>query len=186
MDVMRLLKSTNLKMDRTVRMALWGGEEQGLLGSHAYVSAHFADTTTMRTAPEHEALSGYFNLDNGTGRIRGIYLQGNERARPVFEAWFAALKDLTPGVVTARNTTGTDHESFDAVGLPGFQFIQDEMDYGSRTHHSNMDVYDRLQEQDVRQMAVIEAVFVYNAATRAEKLPRKDMPAPQPAGGRGQ
>ncbi len=186
MEVMRLLKTTNLKMDRTVRMALWGGEEQGLFGSAAYVKAHFADRADMKTTAEHAALSSYFNIDNGTGRIRGIYLQGNERARPVFEAWFAALKDLTPGVVTARNTTGTDHETFDAVGLPGFQFIQDEMDYGTRTHHSNMDVFDRIQEQDMRQMAVIEAVFVYNAATRAEKLPRKDLPAPQPAGGRGQ
>jgi len=185
MEVMRLLHTTGLKMDRTVRMALWGGEEQGLFGSQAYVKAHFADPATMKTTPEHDAFAGYFNIDNGTGRIRGIYLQGNERARPIFEAWFAALKDLTPGVVTARDTGGTDHQSFDAVGLPGFQFIQDEMDYDTRTHHSNMDVYDRLQEQDMRQMAVIEAVFVYNAATRAEKLPRKDLPAPRPAGARG-
>jgi hypothetical protein len=185
MEVMRLLKTTNLKMDRTVRMALWGGEEQGLFGSQAYVKAHFADPATMKTTAEHDGFAGYFNIDNGTGRIRGIYLQSNELARPVFEAWFAALKDLTPGVVTARNTAGTDHQSFDAVGLPGFQFIQDEMDYSTRTHHSNMDVYDRIQEQDMRQMAVIEAVFVYNAATRAGKLPRKDLPAPQPAGGRG-
>ena len=177
MEVMRLLKTTGLKMDRTVRMALWGGEEQGLFGSQAYVKAHFADPATMKTTPEHDGFAGYFNIDNGTGRIRGIYLQGNERARPVFETWFAALKDLTPGVVTARNTGGTDHQSFDAVGLPGFQFIQDDMDYETRTHHSNMDVYDRIQEQDMRQMAVIEAVFVYNAATRAEKLPRKDLPA---------
>jgi carboxypeptidase Q len=177
MEVMRLLKSTSLKMDRTVRMALWGGEEQGLFGSQAYVKAHFADPATMKTTPEHDGFAGYFNIDNGTGRIRGIYLQGNEMARPVFETWFAALKDVTPGVVTARNTGGTDHQSFDAVGLPGFQFIQDDMDYETRTHHSNMDVYDRIQEQDMRQMAVIEAVFVYNAATRAEKLPRKDLPA---------
>jgi hypothetical protein len=182
MEVMRLLKSTNLKMDRTVRMGLWGGEEQGLLGSRAYVTAHFADTATMKTTPEHDGFAGYFNIDNGTGRIRGIYLQGNEMARPIFEQWFAALKDITPGVITVRNTGGTDHQSFDAVGLPGFQFIQDEMDYDTRTHHSNMDVYERIQQQDMEQMAVIEAVFVYNAATRAEKLPRKDLPAPQPAG----
>jgi hypothetical protein len=185
MEVARLLKTTGLKMDRTVRMALWGGEEQGLFGSQAYVKAHFADPATMKPTPEHDAFAGYFNIDNGTGRIRGIYLQSNEQARPVFEAWFATLKDLTPGVVTARNTGGTDHQSFDAVGLPGFQFIQDEMDYDTRTHHSNMDVYDRIQEQDMRQMAVIEAVFVYNAATRADKLPRKELPAPQPTGGRG-
>ena len=185
MEVMRILKSLNLKMDRTVRMALWSGEEQGLLGSRAYVKEHFADPAAMKPTAEHDRLSGYFNIDNGTGRIRGVYLQGNEMMRPVFEAWFAALKDMTEGVVTIRNTGGTDHQSFDAVGLPGFQFIQDPMDYDTRTHHSNMDVYDRIQQGDMEQMAVIEAAFVYNAATRPDKLPRKELPAPQPAGGRG-
>jgi hypothetical protein len=185
MEVMRILKSLNLKMDRTVRMALWSGEEQGLLGSRAYVKEHFADPTAIETKPEHDRLSGYFNIDNGTGRIRGVYLQGNEMMRPIFEAWFAALKDMTEGVVTIRNTTGTDHQSFDAVGLPGFQFIQDPMDYETRSHHSNMDTYDRIQQGDLEQMAVIEAAFVYNAATRPDKLPRKELPAPQPAGGRG-
>jgi len=185
MEVMRILKSLDLKMDRTVRMALWSGEEQGLLGSRAYVKAHFADPAVMKTTAEHDRLSGYFNIDNGTGRIRGVYLQGNEMMRPVFEAWFAALKDMTEGVVTIRNTGGTDHQSFDAVGLPGFQFIQDPMDYETRSHHSNMDVYDRIQQADLEQMAVIEAAFVYNAATRPDKLPRKELPAPQPAGGRG-
>ena len=187
MEVMRILKSLNLNMDRTVRMGLWGGEEQGLLGSRAYVKEHFADPTVMKPTTEHDNFSSYFNIDNGTGRIRGIYLQGNEMARPVFESWFAALKDLTPGVITIRNTGGTDHQSYDGVGLPGFQFIQDPMDYDTRTHHSNMDVYDRIQQPDMEQMAIIEAVFVYNAATRPEKLPRKDLPPPQPAGrgGRG-
>jgi len=185
MEVMRILKSLNLKMDRTVRMALWSGEEQGLYGSRAYVKEHFADPTVMKPTAEHDRLSGYFNIDNGTGRIRGVYLQGNELMRPVFEAWFAALKDMTEGVVTIRNTTGTDHLSFDAVGLPGFQFIQDPMDYDTRTHHSNMDTYERIQQADLEQMAVIEAAFVYNAATRPEKLPRKELPAPQPAGARG-
>ncbi len=180
MEVMRILKSQNLKMDRTVRLALWGGEEEGLLGSAAYVKAHFADPTVMKPSAEHQKFAGYFNIDNGTGRIRGIYLQGNEMMRPIFETWFAALKDLTPGVITIRDTGGTDHQSFDRVGLPGFQFIQDEMDYNSRTHHSNMDVYDRIQAADMEQMAIIEAAFVYNAATRAEKLPRKDLPAAQP------
>jgi Zn-dependent M28 family amino/carboxypeptidase len=184
MEVMRILKSLNLKMDRTVRMALWSGEEQGLYGSRAYVKAHFADPAVMKTTAEHDRFSGYFNIDNGTGRIRGVYLQGNERMRPIFEAWFAALKDMTEGVVTIRNTTGTDHQSFDAVGLPGFQFIQDPMDYDTRTHHSNMDVCDRIQQADLEQMAVIEAAFVYNAAMRPDKLPRKERPAPQPAGGR--
>ena len=185
LEAVRILKSLNLKMDRTVRVALWGGEEEGLLGSRAYVTEHFADTTTMKTTTQHEKFAGYFNIDNGTGKIRGVYLQGNEMMRPIFEAWFAALKDLTPGVITIRNTGGTDHQSLDAVGLPGFQFIQDPMDYDTRTHHSNMDVYDRIQAADLEQMAVIEAVFIYNAATRPDKLPRKDLPAPTPAGGRG-
>lgn len=185
MEVMRILKSLNLKMDRTVRLGLWGGEEEGLLGSAAYVKEHFADPATMKTTKEHEGFAGYFNIDNGTGRIRGIYLQNNEMARPIFEQWFAALKDLTPGIITIRNTGGTDHQSYDRVGLPGFQFIQDPMDYDTRTHHSNMDVYDRIQQADMEQIAIIEAVFVYNAATRAEKLPRNDLPAPTPPGGRG-
>lgn len=185
MEVMRILKSLNLKMDRTVRLGLWGGEEEGLLGSRAYVKEHFADPATMKTTAEHDGFAGYFNIDNGTGRIRGIYLQENEMARPIFEQWFAALKDLTPGVITIRNTGGTDHQSYDGVGLPGFQFIQDPMDYDTRTHHSNMDVYDRIQQADMEQIAVIEAVFVYNAATRPDKLPRKELPPPTPPGGRG-
>jgi carboxypeptidase Q len=185
METMRILKSLNLKMDRTVRMALWGGEEEGLLGSRAYVKEHFADPATMKTTAEHDGFAGYFNIDNGTGKVRGIYLQGNEMVRPIFEQWFAALKDVTPGVITVRNTTGTDHQSYDAVGLPGFQFIQDPMDYDTRTHHSNMDVYDRIQQADMEQIAVVEAAFVYNAATRAEKLPRKDLPPPTPPEGRG-
>jgi carboxypeptidase Q len=185
MEVMRILKSLNLKMDRTVRLGLWGGEEEGLLGSAAYVKEHFADPATMKTTSEHDAFAGYFNIDNGTGKIRGIYLQQNEMVRPIFEQWFAALKDLTPGVITIRNTGGTDHQSYDRVGLPGFQFIQDPMDYDTRTHHSNMDVYDRIQAADMEQMAIIEAVFVYNAATRPEKLPRNDLPPPTPPAGRG-
>jgi len=186
MEVMRILKSTNLKMDRTVRMALWGGEEEGLLGSNAYVKEHFADPATMKTTSEHDGFAGYFNIDNGTGKIRGIYLQGNEMVRPIFEQWFAAIKDLTPGIITIRNTGGTDHQSYDAVGLPGFQFIQDPMDYDSRTHHTNMDTYERIQQGDMEQMAIIEAFFVYQAATRPDKLPRKDLPAPRGNGrGRG-
>jgi len=186
MEVMRILKSLNLKMDRTVRMALWGGEEEGLLGSAAYVKDHFADPATMKTTKEHDGFAGYFNVDNGTGKIRGIYLQGNEMERPIFEQWFAAIKDLTEGVITSANTGGTDHQSFDAVGLPGFQFIQDPMDYDTRTHHTNMDTYERVQQADVEQMAIVEAYFVYQAATRPEKLPRKDLPAARGTGeGRG-
>jgi len=187
MEVMRILKALNLKMDRTIRIGLWGGEEQGLLGSKAYVKEKLADPEVMKPTAEHANISGYFNIDNGTGRIRGVYLQGNEMMRPIFEQWFGAVKDLTNGAVTIRNTGGTDHLSFVAVGIPGFQFIQDPMDYDTRTHHSNMDMYDRIQAADMKQMAIIEAAFVYHAATRPEKLPRVDLPAPQPAnrGGRG-
>ena len=185
MEVMRLIKTLDLKPDRTIRMALWGGEEQGLLGSRAYVKEHFADPTTMKTTTEHEKFAGYFNVDNGTGKIRGIYLQGNDMVRPIFEQWLAPFKDLGASTITARNTGGTDHQSFDGVGLPGFQFIQDTMDYNTRTHHSNMDVYDRIQATDLMQMSAIEGSFVYLASVRAEKLPRKPLPPPQPAGGRG-
>jgi hypothetical protein len=185
MEVMRILKQSNLNLDRTVRMALWGGEEQGLLGSRAYVKEHFADPATMKPTTEHEKFAGYWNIDNGTGKIRGIYLQGNEMCRPIFEKWLEPFKDLGANTITIRNTGGTDHQSFDGVGLPGFQFIQDTMDYNTRTHHSNMDVYDRIQATDMMQMSAIEASMVYLTAVRPEKLPRKPLPAPQPAGRRG-
>src|SRR5580700_2312114 len=179
MEVMRILKSLNLKMDRTVRMALWGGEEEGLLGSAAYVRDHFADPADMKLKPEHAGFAGYFNIDNGTGKIRGIYLQGNEMARPIFEQWFAAIKDLAPGAVTIRNTTGTDHQSFDAVGLPGFQFIQDPLDYETRTHHSDMDTFDRLHQADLEQSAIVEAIFLWNTSQRDAMMPRKPYPHPE-------
>lgn len=189
MEAIRILKALNLKMDRTVRLGLWGGEEEGLLGSKAYVKEHFGDPETMKLTSAQAKLSGYFNVDNGSGKIRGVYLQGNDMMRPIFEQWFAPFKDLTEGVISIRNTGGTDHLSFDAVGLPGFQFIQDPLEYNSRTHHSNMDVYDRIQKGDMMQMAAIVASFVYNTATREDMLPRKPLPAPQPenrpAGGRG-
>ncbi len=180
-EAMRILKTLNLPMDRTVRMALWGGEEQGLLGSRAYVKDHFADRVDMKLKPEHAKLAGYFNVDNGSGKIRGVYLQGNDAMRPVFEAWLKPFQDLGAGTISIRNTGGTDHQSFDAVGLPGFQFVQDELEYNARTHHSNMDVYDRIQRADMAQMAAIVASFVYNAANREEMLPRKPLPKPQPA-----
>jgi carboxypeptidase Q len=183
-EVMRILKTLNLPMDRTVRMGLWGGEEQGYLGSRAYVTQHFADRIDMKPKPEHARLSGYFNLDNGTGRIRGVYLQGNDRLRPIFAEWFKPFADLGAGTITIRNTGGTDHASFDAVGLPGFQFIQDPIEYDTRTHHSNMDLYDRVQAADLRQAAAIIASFVYNAATRPDLLPRKPLPSAQPPAGR--
>jgi hypothetical protein len=187
MEVMRSLKALNLNMDRTVRMALWGGEEEGLLGSRAYVKEHFADPATMKPTSEHEKVAGYWNVDNGTGKIRGIYLQGNDMCRPIFEKWLEPFRDLGVSTITSRNTGGTDHQSFDAVGLPGFQFIQDTMDYNTRTHHSNMDVYDRIQATDMMQMSAVEASMVYLTAVRPEKLPRKPLPPPQPAGrgGRG-
>ncbi len=138
LEVMRILKTLKLPMDRTVRIALWGGEEQGLLGSRAYVNEHFS-ARDMKVTAAHAKLSGYFNVDNGTGKIRGVYLQGNDRMRPIFDAWFKPFADMGAGTITIRNTTGTDHTNFDAVGLPGFQFIQDAVDYSTRTHHSNMD-----------------------------------------------
>jgi carboxypeptidase Q len=179
-EAVRILKALNLPMDRTVRIALWGGEEQGLLGSKAYVKQHFADPATMKPTAEHDRFSAYFNLDNGSGKIRGINMQGNDAMRPIFEKWFEPFRDLGAGTIAIRNTGGTDHLSFDAVGLPGFQFIQDPLDYNTRTHHSNMDVYDRIQATDLEQAAAIMASFVYNAATRPEKLPRKPLPKPQP------
>ena len=132
--------------------------------------------------PEHGKFSSYFNLDNGTGKIRGIYLQGNEAARSIFRAWLAPFKDLGAATITISNTGGTDHQSFDGVGLPGFQFIQDPVEYDTRTHHSNMDVYERIQADDMKQASVIMAAFLYNAAMRDEKLPRKPMAPPQQAG----
>jgi len=185
MEVMRILKTLNISTRRTIRIGLWSGEEQGLLGSRGYVKKTFADPATMQLLPEHEKLSGYFNIDNGTGKIRGIYLQGNEACRPIFTQWLAPFADLGASTVTISNTGGTDHQSFDAVGLPGFQFIQDPIEYDTRTHHSNMDVYDHLLPEDLKQIATIVAGFVYQTAQRDEKLPRKTLPKPRPAGGMG-
>ena len=173
MEVVRILKALDLKMDRTVRIALWSGEEEGLLGSKAYIKEHFGDPKTMKLTAAHAKLSGYFNLDNGSGKIRGVYLQGNDAMRPLFEQWLEPFRDLGVTTITIRNTSGTDHLSFDAVGLPGFQFIQDPLDYMTVTHHSSMDVYDRLQPEDLKQIAVIVAGFVYDAAMREQMLPRK-------------
>jgi len=183
MEAIRILKATGLAPRRTVRIALWSGEEQGLLGSKAYVKEHFADRETMALKPAHAKLAGYFNLDNGSGKIRGVFLQGNDMARPIFDAWFVPFHDLGATAITIRNTTGTDHLSFDAVGLPGFQFIQDPVEYETRTHHTNMDVYDRLQKTDLMQASAIIASFVYHAAMRDEMLPRKPLPQPQPRTG---
>ena len=185
MEAMRLLKVSGVKLRRTVRIGLWGGEEEGLLGSKEYVKAHFGDPATMVLKPEHAKLAGYFNVDNGTGLIRGVYLQGNEAVAPIFQQWMEPFRNLGMTTLTIRNTGGTDHLSYDAVGLPGFQFIQDQVEYDSRTHHSNMDTYERIQANDMMRNAVIVASFVMDAANRDEKLPRKPLPKPTPANGRG-
>ncbi|MDB5211289.1 MAG: peptidase, partial [Sediminibacterium sp.] len=187
LEVMRILKTLGVQPRRTIRIGLWSGEEEGLLGSRAYVKKTFADPATMQTAPAHAKFSSYFNIDNGTGKVRGIYLQGNEAARDIFQQWLTPFNDLGAKTVTISNTGGTDHQSFDGVGLPGFQFIQDEIEYSARNHHSNMDVYDHLIEDDLKQIATIVSAFVYNAAQRDQKIPRKPMPVPRTPGqgGRG-
>lgn len=203
MEAVRILQALNLKPRRTIRVALWTGEEEGLLGSKAYVAEHFGKIETpaaapgatpatgqpasapapspapspapgvLVTKPEYEKFSSYFNLDNGTGKIRGVYLQGNESVRTLFRQWLMPFRDMGAATLSISNTGGTDHLSFDAIGLPGFQFIQDEIEYDSRTHHSNQDVFDRIQADDMKQAATIMAAFIYDAAMRDEKLPRK-------------
>ncbi|MGC4104482.1 M28 family metallopeptidase [Ferruginibacter sp.] len=184
MEVVRILKATGLQPKRTIRIALWSGEEQGLFGSRNYVKNHFADPADMVLKPEHSKISAYYNLDNGTGKIRGIYLQGNEAARAIFQKWLEPFYDLGAKTVTISNTGGTDHQSFDGVGIPGFQFIQDAIEYDTRTHHTNMDTYDHLVPEDLKQAATIVASFVYNTAQSADKIPRKELPKPRPANGR--
>ena len=183
MEAMRILRTIGARPRRTIRIALWGGEEQGLLGSRAYVKEHFADPATMVLKPAHAKVAAYFNSDNGTGRVRGIWLQGNMAVGAVFEQWMKPLADLGVVALGPRSVASTDHASFDAVGLPGFQFMVDRLEYNSRTHHSNMDVYDRVQRDDMVQHATVLAVFAYHAAMRDEKLPRK--PLPKPAAQRG-
>jgi carboxypeptidase Q len=197
MEAVRILKALDIKPRRTIRIALWTGEEEGLFGSKGYCTMHFGSAKTstapdqmqlpefMRRAagpldvkPEQKLISAYFNVDNGTGKIRGIYTQGNAAIAPIFAQWIAPLKDLGVSTITMRNTGGTDHLSFDAVGIPGFQFIQDMLDYESRTHHSNQDVVERLQPGDLKQIATVEAIFVYNAAQRDQMMPRKPLPRP--------
>jgi carboxypeptidase Q len=199
MEAVRILKALDLKPRRTIRIGLWSGEEQGLLGSQFYVQQHFGSRPAMEepgmkgmptllrreagpvtVKPEQAKISAYFNVDNGTGKIRGIYLQENAAVAPIFEAWMRPFKDLDMTTLSMRNTGGTDHLSFDAVGIPGFQFIQDPIEYETRTHHSNMDLYDRLQPDDLKQTAVIVASFVYDAAMRDQMLPRKPIEKPLP------
>jgi Zn-dependent M28 family amino/carboxypeptidase len=202
MEAVRIIQSLGLKPRRTIRIALWSGEEQGLLGSRAYVAEHFgrletppntagagtgagngngngaaaAPAPVLIKKPDYERFSSYFNLDNGTGRIRGVYLQGNESVRTLFREWLTPFKDFSASTLSISNTGGTDHLAFDAIGLPGFQFIQDEIEYSTRTHHSNQDVFDRIQADDMKQAATIMAAFVYNSAMLDRKVPRKPEP----------
>jgi hypothetical protein len=213
MEAVRILQALNLKPRRTIRIALWSGEEEGLMGSRAFVKEHFGksppnmfgpppqagnaqavasrngngngngssastkDSSDSAARAEFEKFSAYFNLDNGTGKIRGVYMQGNEAVRPIFRKWLQPFREMGAATLSISNTSGTDHLSFDGVGLPGFQFIQDEIEYESRTHHSNQDVFDRIQADDMKQASVIMAAFVYNAATADQKLPRKPAPS---------
>jgi carboxypeptidase Q len=210
MEAVRIIQTLGLKPRRTIRIALWSGEEQGLLGSRAYVAQHFgkmesqtataagtpassgngtangtsrgtgasapAPTSVLVKLPDYEKVSAYFNLDNGTGKIRGVYLQGNEAVGSLFRQWLVPFRDLGASTISLSNTGGTDHQAFDGIGLPGFQFIQDEIEYETRTHHSNMDVFDRIQADDMKQAATIMAAFVYQTAMRDEKIPRKPAP----------
>jgi carboxypeptidase Q len=209
LEAVRILQTLGIKPRRTIRIGLWTGEEEGLLGSRGYVSQHFGNRIDPPRAggpggpggaggPDREAappkfelkpdqtrIAGYFNLDNGTGKIRGVYMQGNEAVRTIFRQWLAPFKDMGASTLSISNTGGTDHLSFDAVGIPGFQFIQDPIEYDTRTHHSNMDVFDRAQEEDLEQAAIIMASFVYNTAMRDEMLPRKSLPGMPPAANAG-
>jgi carboxypeptidase Q len=198
MEAMRILSALQVKPRRTIRVGLWTGEEQGEFGSYNYVKQHFGfiprstdpdqiavtefdrePSGPIELKPDFQKLSAYFNVDNGSGKIRGVYLQGNAAMAPIFAQWIEPLKDLGVTTLTMRDTGGTDHEAFDAIGLPGFQFIQDPLDYGSRAHHSNMDLYERLQPEDLAQAALVEATFVYNTAMREQMLPRKPLPHPE-------
>jgi Zn-dependent M28 family amino/carboxypeptidase len=174
MEAARILKALNVKPRRTIRIALWGGEEEGMLGSKAYVKEHLFDTAPK---PEYQNVAAYYNMDNGTGRIRGIWLQENLAISPIFRTWFQSVRDLdVPGTIAPRAVSGSDYMSFDAVGIPAFQFMQDRLEYNSRTHHSNMDTVDRVQRDDVVQAAIVVAAFAYNTAMRPEKLPRRAGP----------
>jgi len=190
MEAARILLTSGLKPRRTIRVALWSGEEQGLNGSRAYVTQQFgemrggqqfgppdpnASKPELIKGANYDKLSAYYNLDNGTGKIRGVYMQGNAAVRPYFETWLAPFADMGATTLTLSNTGGTDHQSFDRIGLPGFQFIQDEIEYDTRTHHSNQDNYDRIQADDMKQAATIMAAFVYQTAMMDEKIPRKPM-----------
>jgi hypothetical protein len=178
MEALRILKSLDIAPRRTIRVALWGGEEQGLFGSSGYVDKYLVDPATKEHKPDYDKFAAYFNMDNGSGKYRGIYLQENELVRPIFEEWLKPFADMGCSTITIKNTSGTDHLSFDRIGLPGFQFIQDEIEYG-RGYHTVMDTYERLVMDDLKQNAIITASFVYNAAMRNSKLPYKPFMKPR-------
>jgi Zn-dependent M28 family amino/carboxypeptidase len=198
MEAMRILTALHVQPRRTIRIALWSGEEQGEYGSLNYVRNHFAtvglstdpaqmevpdflrqQVGPLKTKPEYGLISGYFNIDNGGGRLLGIYTENNAAIGPIFEQWIKPLKDIGVTTVSSRKTGGTDHESFDQAGIPGFQFIQDPRDYETRSVHTNQDVYERLSPSDLKQAAVVEATFVYDTAMRQQMLPRKPLPQPE-------
>lgn len=185
MEAVRILKALNVKPRRTIRIGLWGGEEQGHFGSAGYVSRHFGTFApaggALHTTPEWDLLDAYYNIDEGGGRVRGIYTQGNLAIAPIFRQWIAPLQDLGVLTVTHRDDIGTDHETFDAVGLPGFEFLQDELDYETRTHHTNLDTVDHLRAADLEQAAIVEAIFLWNTSEREAMLPRKPFPHPENA-----
>jgi Zn-dependent M28 family amino/carboxypeptidase len=183
LEAMRILKTLNLQPRRTIRIGLWTGEEEGLYGSCAYTRQHFGymDSNSFHPTAEHAKLAAYFNLDNGSGKIRGVYDQGNAAVAPIFDAWMAPFKSMSMEIETIANTGSTDHIAFDNLGLPGFQFVQDPLDYGTRTHHTNQDVYERLQPDDLMFNSAVLAAFAWQAAERDQMLPRK--PAPYSPGG---
>ncbi len=209
MEAVRILKALGVKPRRTIRAAFWTGEEEGFFGSRGYVVRHFGDTdkqslakmdfealdkswrnplgdsTKLLAKPDYTKISGYFNYDNGSGRIRGIYLQENFAVRPIFEAWMKPLRDLGVSVIALQSTDGTDHLPFDYIGIPGFQFVQDPLDYFPGLHHTNQDVYDHAVPEDLIQSAVVMAYFVYQTAMREEMLPRKPLPVPVEMPGKG-
>ena len=182
-EALRILKEVGAKPRRTIRVALWDGEEWGRLGSKAYVHQHLADVATMTLKPEHEKLSAYYNVDNGTGRIRGVWMQYNLAVKPIFQQWIEPLSDLGVTTLATRGDGSSDYLSFDEAGIPAFQFIQDRLEYMSRTHHSNMDYVDRVQQEDMLQMAIVVASVAYQTAMRDQMLPRKPLPAPKARAG---
>lgn len=179
MEALRVLKAIGARPRRTIRVALWGGEEQDYFGSAGYVKTHYGDPLTGKVGRDHEKLAAYYNLDNGAGRIRGVYLQGNEAVRPIFEAYLRPFNALGATALSAKNTGATDHMPFEALGLPAFQFIQDSLDYDTRTHHTSLDVYEAIVDDDLKQAAAVVAAFAIHTANRTERLPREAPPAPQ-------